>query len=213
MTLTLTPTTPLERLKRRLRVAYEFALPDEQALADSIYRQRAQAWQQAMTEQAQRVGSRRTGRLPSGEDAARLRAQSIEDAQSIRATFNHDLEREIERLYAAQPDGNRDYYVSNLTRWADERAAWKDRQITLNNNKTARYEAMKAFEIHNRVSSMFRFAGPAPVCPDCADKFAMGEVRQQVVRENPTPRHPNCPHEWVTTQSKLGVPITELWVG
>jgi hypothetical protein len=212
--MTLTQTlTPIDRLKRRLMVAYEFAIPDEQTLTETIYRQRAQAWQQALTEMAHQAGSRRTGRPPSGVDARYLHDVSVDDARSIRNTFFRDLDREIERLYAANPDGRRDYYVQNLTRWADERATWKDRQIALMNQKTAEHYAQQRFRDMNKIAANYRFAGPAPICPDCADKFAMGEVDQRVVDEDPTPLHPNCGHGWKMTRVKLGVALSELWVG
>jgi hypothetical protein len=214
MAMTLTQTlTQIDRLKRRLHVAYEFALPDEPTLAEIIYRHRAAAYQAAMTEQARTAGSRRRGHLPTGMDARYLKDVSLDDARSIRATFEKDLDREIERLYAANPDGRRDYYVSNLTTWADERAAWKDRQIALMNNKTARFYAQQRFKDMNKVTANYRFAGPAPVCEDCADKFALGEVGQSVVDVDPTPLHPNCPHEWIFTNAKIGLPLDQLWVG
>ena len=207
------PTARLSTLKRRLLVAFEFVPPDADLLAESIYRQRAGAWQQAMTEQARSTGSHRTGRVPSGTDALYLRQVSIEDAQSIRRTFNSDLEREIERLYTANPDGGRDYYVSNLVQWADDRAAWKDRQISLMNQKTARFYAQQRFKDMNRVRANYRFTGPSPVCDDCADKFALGIVDQRVVDGDPTPLHQNCPHEWAFTDAKPGVSLDNLWVG
>lgn len=206
-------TPPIDRLKRRLRVAFELLPPDEDVLTDSIYRQRATAWRDAMTEQAERAGLRRAGKLPSGEDAARLRAMSRDDAASIRNTYNRDLERQIAQLYAANPDGDRAYYIRELTAWADDRAAWKDRQITLYNQKTARFDAMQQFKAHNAIEGRHIFTGPAPVCDDCAEKFTMGEVGEQAVQADPTPLHPNCPHEWTLVGARVGVPLQDLWVG
>lgn len=209
------PLTPirLDNLKRRLLVAFEFAPPDEQTLAEIIYQHRARVYQLAMTEQARASGSRKRGLLPRGADAQYLRDVSLDDARSIRNTFNRDLERQIEKLYAANPAGGRDYYVSNLTQWADDRAAWKDRQIALMNEKTARFYAQQRFKDMNRIAGEYLFDGPPPVCDDCVDKFALGRVGQREVDVNPTPLHQNCPHEWKLINARLGVSASELWTG
>jgi hypothetical protein len=205
----------LDALKRRLSVAYEIALPDEQTLTFTIYRQRVAAWQQTLTEEAAKLGSRKTGKAPSGVDAAYLQRQSREDAQSIRRTFQRDLEREIERLFNANPQGDRAYYIANLEQWADTRAQWKDRQIALYNNKTAQYYAQQRFhEMNKIVGASFRFMGPAPACDDCGSLFAAGVVDQAYVEENPAPVHTGCPHWWESVDMpRPGVPLNELWVG
>jgi hypothetical protein len=202
------------RLKRRLMVAFEYSTPDERTLTESIYRQRAEAWQGALTEQARTLGSGRQGKAPSGGDQRYLLGESRKDAASIRQTFNRDLGRQIEKLYAANPDGNRQYYVDALTQWADERAAWKDYQITLYNNKTARHYAQQRFRQENATrAARYRAKGPAPVCNDCAAAFAAGVVGQAFVNANPFPFHPGCPHEWQIIEMGAWVALDELWVG
>jgi len=205
----------LDALKRRLSQAYEIALPDEQTLAFTIYRQRVEAWQQTLTEEAAKLGSRKQGKAPSGADAAHLMQQSREDAQSIRRTFQRDLEREIERLFNANPQGDRAYYIANLEQWADTRAQWKDRQIALYNNKTAQTYAQQRFREENQIDgATYRFTGPAPVCDDCAEKFAAGIVDQAYVNNSPTPLHINCPHFWESVNMALPtIALNELWVG
>lgn len=210
MTLTL---TPLDRLQRRLAAAYAMTASDEQTLAGSIMGERVYAWQKRLAELARAVGSYRPGQGPNGEDRAVLWQMSMDDAKSIVATYNAELAREIERLYAAQPDGSREYYVNALESWSGGRAQWKDRQIALMNEKTARFYAQERFREMNRARSQYRFSGPAPVCDDCAENLAAGVVDQAHVDANPTPLHPNCPHEWTMTRLKLGVPVRDLWTG
>lgn len=204
----------VDRLVRRLSVAFEFTLPDERTLQERIYQQRAQAWRDALTDEARAVGSAKTGQGPTGAYRQYLLDLSRDDAQSIRNTFNRELRSQIAQLYAANPDGRRDYYVTALTRWADQRAAYKDRQIALMNEKTARQYAQLAFKDRNRVTqAQFLFDGPAPVCDDCVDLFAAGTVDQAFVEANPTPVHPNCPHQWRTLSGVLGVALQDVWVG
>jgi len=204
----------LQRLKRRLMVAYEFAIPDQRTLADGIYQQRAEIWRQTLTNEARTAGSARTGRGPNGIDRDELRRMSNEDAASIAQTFNKDLESQIEQLYRANPDGGRQYYVQALTRWADQRAAWKDRQIANQNRATAQSYAQQRFNVENKVGdALYVFAGPPPREIHCADHFAAGVVDQEYVDANPTPIHINCPHQWRRIQSTIGVTLDNIWTG
>jgi hypothetical protein len=203
-----------DHLKQRLKLAYEYSIPDERDLAEGIYRQRATAYRDEMTDQARQLGSAQTGRMPGGQDQAYLLKWSLEDAQSIRRTFNRDLERQIDRLYEANPDGKRDYYVNALEQWASERAVWKDRQIAIYNSKTAQQYAQQRFLAMNSLrGSQFRFVGPPPICDDCVDMLAMGVVGELVVNRYPTPLHPNCPHRWKFVSAGMTISINELWVG
>lgn len=203
----------LERLQRRLAVAFEIALPDEQTLTESIYHQRTEAWRDALSEYARQGGSKAKGQGPFGIDRQYLMDVSRDDAASIRQTFNRELNNEIARLYNANPDGDRQYYITNLTGWADKRADYKDRQIALMNQKTARHYAQQRFRDMNKAQSQYRFIGPAPVCDDCAAQFAAGIVDQKHVDGNPAPLHPNCPHEWAMVDVVMGVSPDAIWVG
>lgn len=205
--------TPLSKLQAIMRLAYAMRSDEEAVLARDIERQRVQAWTQAIREEAQKLGIRQAVPFPRGEALDLIRRQSIEDAHSIRNTYNADLEREIQRLYSANARGNRQYYISNIERWHRDRAVWKNRQIALMNNKTARYWAQQAFTEANKLRTDYRFVGPAPVCDDCAAMFAAGVVVQDFVDQNPTPLHPNCPHEWATVGARLGVPVSQVWLG
>lgn len=203
-----------DALIRRLSLAFEFAVTDEDALTESIYQQRATAWRAALTEEARSSGSGKQGVGPNGDNRDYLRQMSRQDAQSVRQTFNRDLASQINQLYDAQPDGRRDYYVQALTRWANERAQWKDRQIATMNRGSARTYAQQQFNMRNNVGhALYLYGGPSPRGPRCADHFAAGVVNQQYVDANPQPEHVNCPHYWQKQQSRVGVPLDKLWVG
>ena len=203
----------LTKVQRVMRLAYEMRADETAVLAREIERQRTAAWWDAMRTEAQRLGYRGSVPLPRGEALDMIRRQSIEDAQSVTRTYNRDLEREIVRLYRENPRGNRHYYTSNIEQWHARRAEWKNRQIALMNDKSARQWARQAFIEHNAVRTDYRFVGPAPVCDDCAANFARGRVDQAFVDANPAPLHPNCPHEWATVGARAGVPVNQLWVG
>jgi hypothetical protein len=142
-----------------------------------------------------------------------LRAQSKADADSIAATWNKDVARQIERLYKQNPKGNRSYYASNLERWANNRAFWKQPSIALNTEQTTRYYAARRFSAENGLQgTKYVFAGSPPVCKRCMRLFALGVVSESVVRKNVTPVHLNCPHEWQPFNPQR-IPCNELWLG
>jgi hypothetical protein len=198
-------------LKRRLSVA--FAL-DVDSLTASILKQRNETWRATLTEDARAAGSGKAGIGPNGRDLSELSRLSRRDANSVANTFERELNNQIDRLYDANPTGNRAYYVRELTAWADQRANYKDRQIANMNRQTARSYAQERFDTMNRVGdALFLFAGPPPREPVCAGHFAAGLVDAQYVNANRTPIHINCPHAWERQQSQIGVPLEEIWVG
>jgi len=202
-----------DRLKRRLALAYEFRAPDVDALTTSILRQRSETWRATLTEQARNVGSGASGTGPRGRDLSEMSAMSRRDAQSIAQTYARELNNQIDRLYDANPTGDRAYYVRELTTWADGRAAWKDRQIANMNRGSARQYAQERFAQENRVSALYVFAGPPPRESECAGHFRAGRVTSEYVRRNPTPIHINCPHTWQPVRSRSLQDIDTLWTG
>ena len=207
------PDDRLTKLQRVMRLAYEMRADETAVLAREMERQRTAAWMDAMRTEARKVGYKGPIPSPRGEALDMIRRQSITDARGVTETYNRDLERAIVKLYDANPRGNRNYYMRGIERWHAERARWKNKQIALMNDKSARHWAVSAFVEQNSVQSRYRFAGPAPVCDDCAEMFAAGVVDQAFVDKTPAPLHPNCPHFWSTVRPKLGVPLSQLWVG
>ncbi len=216
MTLPTAPPTErdLTRLQRIMRLAYSMQPEDEAALAAQIERQRSRAWQTALEEEAQKVGVRARANAPRRDDLQYLRDVSRSDAESIARTYNADLEKQIRALFTENPRGNRQFYASRLEAWYSKRAAWKDRQIALMNEKSARYYATQRFREMNLIGrAKFRFDGPSPVCDECIDNFAAGEVEQEYVDTHPTPVHIGCNHDWKGTKYQLGVSRRDVWIG
>lgn len=198
-------------LKRRLSIA--FAL-DEQSLVTSILAQRSDTWRSTLTSEARTAGSSKSGIGPSGSDLSELSKMSRVDAASIVNTFNREMGNEIDRIYDRSPDASRTDYIQALTLWADDRADYKDRQITNMNRATARTYAQTRFNKENKSGeALFLFVGPPPAEIHCANHFKAGLVDRTFVERNPTPIHINCPHDWETQITRIGVPLAKLWVG
>jgi hypothetical protein len=208
------PESTLIKLLRVVMPAYQMTPEDEQRLWRGILDQRIQAWQQEIETEARKLGYQGVVLGPRGNDLAELERMSKEDAASVVRTYNRDLESALRRLYAENPDGRRDYYISQIEQWHTDRAGWKDRQIALYNSKTAQYLAQQRFVEMNLSGgrATYYFSGPAPICDDCSDQFAAGVVDQEYVDDNPTPLHPNCPHRWKIAGMGVAYP-TQVWTG
>lgn len=201
------------RLLTVIHLLYEQNDADQRELAARLEAQMKRAYRETMTDQARRIGYPRTrGNDPSGEDLRNIREQARIDAQSIAQTWNQDVRREIYRLYLANSRGNRNYYYSNLERWAADRARWKDAQIAIMTDGYAANLAKSSFVKNNGLSAQWRMTGPAPKEAVCAELMAMGTVEQEVVDANPAPVHINCPHIWSLVGYRGGRP-EKLFVG
>ncbi len=198
-------------LRRRLQVA--FAL-DEQSLVTSILAQRSDTWRSTLTSEARAAGSSKTGIGPSGRDLSELSQQSRRDAESIVGTYDRELGNQIDRLYDANPTGDRAYYIGELDTWSAQRAAYKDRQIANMNRSTARTYAQERFNTENKSGeALYLFDGPPAREPVCEGLFRAGLVDRSFVERNPTPVHINCPHTWEVQTTRIGVPLADIWVG
>lgn len=201
------------RLLQTIALLYRMESADTEALTDDLLERRKVDWITAMSEEAQRHGCNQRGEAPRRNDLSELKAMSAEDARSIADTWNRDLERQLVKLFEANPRGNRQYYFSNLERWASERDRWKLPQIAIQTAQTTRAYAQNRFrEVNGLRGGRYVFSGPAPACEICVREFAQGIVSEQYVQRHPCPRHVACPHEWQQLRPERVV-CDELWVG
>jgi hypothetical protein len=186
---------------------------DTSALTDTLLERRKADWITVLSEEALRHGCAQRGQAPRLQDLDELRAMSNEDAQSIANTWNRDLERELQRLFDSNPRGNRNYYYSNLERWAAERDRWKLPQIAIQTAQTTRWYAQNRFrQVNGLRGGKYIFTGPTPVCVVCVGEFAQGVVTEQYIQRHPCPRHIGCPHSWTLLRPER-VNCDELWLG
>lgn len=203
----------MSALTERLIELYSYTQDEIDALVRVINERRRATWINALADLVEVHGCSQLPGTPKGVDSKELRQMSVADAESIARTFNRDLARTVERLYKANPRGNRTYYASNLDEWAAARDQWKSLQIALNTDSTARYYAMKRFyEMNPNLAQRFVASGPPPVCKICIRIFAAGVVDFDYVESQPLPAHLYCPHLYQTL-----VPIKadcqQLWLG
>src|SRR5690606_2226896 len=179
----------MSRLTQVIGLLYRMERDDVTALAEQLLEQRKRAWATALAELGREYGCDKPPRAPSGDDLRELRRMSREDARQIADTWNKDVSRQIERLYEANPRGNRYYYARRLEAWSAERNAWKAPSIAFNTAQQTRFYAQQAFYRANGIEPQFIFVGPPPACEACVMHFAAGVVGQDYVDRNAAPVH------------------------
>lgn len=203
----------MSRLTQVISLFYVMQPEDVRALDAQLLEARKRAWTAALRSEAARHGCNKAPSAPSGQDLAELKAQSADDAKSIAETYNKDVERQIEALYAENPRGNRTFYASRMEQWVAERNRWKQPQIGVTTDTTATEYARTRFRAMNYDGAVkYKFDGPATTCRDCTMRFAAGLVDEAYTRRYPCPRHVGCPHTWTVVRVPK-IPCDELWLG
>lgn len=196
-----------------LYAAYAYDTEDTTKLLRQLNERYRATWINALQDLARTHGCNQYPPTPKGADAKYLRSLAERDAQSISNTYNKDLRREIERLYAANKKGNRTYYTSNLAKWQKKRDTWKVYQIGIATDSNARqYAFTRFYAMNTQIARMFVASGPPAVCKICLRLFAAGVVSYEFTQMNPFPAHINCPHLWKAAAPQK-VECSQLWVG
>ena len=192
---------------------YQFQEEDVDDIARRLAERMKATWVNTLTDLAGTHGCKRYASTPKGEYAKTLTKQATVDAQSIVNTYNRELRNQIERLYKANPKGNRSYYFSNLEKWNTKRDGYKAYQIALATDSYARQYAQQQFYMHNlQLARSFAASGPPAVCKICIMIFAAGIVNFEYTQSHPLPAHYQCPHLYkVLTPIKANCQL--LWLG
>lgn len=201
-------------LVRTITLLFSMQEADTVDLATQLQAQRVTEWTKAISSELRRYGCSQTGQAPAGTDAEALSQLSLADARSIAQTYNRELGNQVQRLYASNPRGNRNYYFKALETWSAKRDGYKAGQIALNTAATTRSMAQTRFREMNGVEGRYTFGGPPAVCIRCVRLKAKGIVSLDVVKANPTPIHPNCPHEFVDIRPlRSKIDCATVWTG
>jgi hypothetical protein len=188
---------------------------DEDQTRTELLRLRRKYYESELTRQAARVGCRgRRGQLTNGVILSELNETSRLDATSIANTYNYDLAAAIIRARSEAPTANRFVYASRLRAWEGKRGKWKEPQILLNAQQTARAKAQQDFYEHNGRFGSAVLRPRTAVCPICQGWINRGLVPLRVAQNNPPPYHPNCPHFWENKPDKWAQEdCPNLWMG
>lgn len=201
-------------LVRTIQLLYSLQDADTVDLAMRLQAQRKVEWVKAISAELQRYGCPANGQPPAGSDAQALSQLSLTDARSIANTYNRELGNQVQRLYAANPRGNRNYYFKALETWSAKRQIFKGQQIALNTHTSTGQLARQRFRQMNDIDTgKFIFAGPIPVCIKCVRLRAMGIVSIEIVNRYGDSQHVNCPHFWKPVRVRGVVDCKTVWRG
>lgn len=205
----------MSRLTQIIALLYKMTDDETVALQEDLLKQMTRAWQRGINDEARKFGCS-TGRAnaPRGEDLREMKSFAKRDAESIAKTYNRDVVREIERLYALNPRGNRRYYTVNMERWILRRNAYKAPQIALMTETNIRQYARQRFWKMNQITAGFRMTPLTATCKECIRIIARGTVSQAFMEKYPCPRHIGCIHEYSTVNVKPArIPCNRMWLG
>lgn len=204
----------MSRLTQIIALLYKMQPEDQQLVQERIVALMKTAWGQAIEDEAKRYGCRKAkASAPRREDLAYLQNIARQDAESITRTYNREVERQIEKLYAANPKGNRHYYAKRMEVWIDKRKKYKIPLIALQTNQNIRGWAKQRFwQMNAEGVQRYKLTGPPPVCKTCARLIGMGAVSEEVYRRYFPTVHIGCTHEWQTAVPDK-IPCEEMWLG
>jgi hypothetical protein len=145
-----------------------------------------------------------------------IRELSQTDANSIANTWARDIERQLDKLYTANPRGNRHYYARNMEAWAAQRDTWKSTQIARFTHQSTEFYTSDRFRQQNglRGQGYIYVGGLVPrSSAGCIERTAAGVVDEAYVQTHPTPNHPNCPHTWEAVDPVAVDDCSAIWMG
>ncbi|KPK84255.1 MAG: hypothetical protein AMJ81_06065, partial [Phycisphaerae bacterium SM23_33] len=189
----------LSNVQKLVHLAMRHDPFEEERIRGALLKARRRAYEDELTIQAQRVGcNSRAGHLRNGPILSELAEMCARDATSIVNTYNYDLAAAIVNIRSEVPTANRHVYAKRLQVWEAKRAGWKDQQIALYTENSARALAQQHFFQYNGHGGSAQLQPKEAVCPVCRGWVARGETPLNVAQNNPPPYHVNCPHFWET---------------
>lgn len=197
-----------------VHLAMRMDMVDEQNISAEVFREKRQAYEDELTAQARNVGCERQG-IMDNKTMKDAHDQAAEEGKGIVNTYNYDLAYAINAIHDRFPTANRNTYAKYLGQWDQERAKWKNVQISLHNRKEWQAKAALDFTRNNNIEG---YAMLVPrnraSCDICKAWIRKGKVplrdAQRVMEE--WPPHLNCIHSWEI--KPIGdLRCEELWVG
>ena len=147
----------MTNVQKLVHLAMRLDPVDEDRIRAGLLKARRRAYEDELTIQARRVGcAGRSGRLRNGPILSQLNEMCLRDAASIASTYNYDLAAAIINVSNEVPTANRHVYAKRLREWEGKRAGWKNQQIALYTENSARTLAQQHFFQHNGHSGMAR---------------------------------------------------------
>jgi hypothetical protein len=167
-------------VSRKLRSTLKYGAKDRRALADALLAAKVDTYIATLTDLAESYGYEVTdeGIQLSADVRAALRDEAVQNATSIVATFN----REVDQFLDRNPDTPTDQLLADFDAWAEDRLSHKAPQIAVTEAYGPHADATLAFYVENGLEPEFEFG------PHSEDEHpAECEVCQALEATNPHP--------------------------
>ena len=187
---------------------------DEERIRTELLKVRRRAYEDEITNQAARVGCKKTGLLGNNDSLTALNDASKEDAAGIVNTFNFDLAASVINISTENPKANRKTFVKRLGEWEEKRTEWKSNQIAMFTEGSARSMAQSDFMDRNDIDGYAELQPETAAEEICQGWINRGQVPMKEALNNPPPYHGNCPHRFRTYPNQATKQECEdLWIG
>jgi len=210
---------PIWKLKgdvqRIVRMVFEYHQPDVDALHGVLFEQARLDYGAAMAAEARAAGYPVQGvRVFDQRVLADLDRRANFASRSIATTYNRDLRREIGRIAADAPKGNRWVFAKRLDAWEKGRASWKAEQIAYSEMGETINQAQMDFVHMNGLAPRARVVPETGQCAYCEELAGEGWMDFATAEGLGLPAHPGCIHSLELDYDTASLPpLGDLFVG
>lgn len=192
---------------------------DEQSsLAEALYKAKVDAYEQAILNEAQRMGfevDRTQVALNNAQTKSHLRKQANLHASYIVRTHNSDLQKHLKSLEdgPTYPLRNRFQLAQDVDTWATERFRKRASLIATTESFTPLMRGVLDFYRNNAIETEFNFHAEPGSCDFCKRLLETNPHPLRKVMRIGIP-HPGCAHAWSPVAvSPTQPPGGEVWLG
>lgn len=195
---------------------YKMSSSEIDRLSRTIRRRYSEAYKAAITAELRRLGYDLSGNNPSGNELTDIRKLVDRDVKSIVNTFHTELQSQITKLVAANPDWTPRQFKAALDSWQTQRSSWKEQQIIDASRANAgEYARQRFFEENHFTDGLFSWDATPPILPnshqECIRRVRDGLVTWEVAQTWQR-THPNCRHRVRGVVLYANDP-SRLWLG
>lgn len=187
-------------------------------LSEVLYKSKVDAYEQAVWNEARRMGFdvlREDVKLENAQALSQLKKQAQEHASYIINTHNKDLEKKLTGLEEGPkyPLKNRFQLAQDIDQWAADRFAKRAQLIARTESFTPMMLGTVDFYRQNGIETEFIFDSAEASCHLCKTLKATSPHPLKKVMRVGIP-HPNCVHSWTpVVKNPTQPPGGSLWMG
>lgn len=195
---------------------FSYQQAEQDALAETLYKLKVDAYEEAIYEEAHRMGfevDRSAVSLDNAQTRSHLRKQARRHAGFIVNTYNRDLHKKLDDMSQQQyPLKNRYQLAADLDRWSSGRFSKRVDMVATTESFTPLMRGTIDFYRQNGIDTDFIFDSEPASCALCKRLEATNPHPIRKVMRLGIP-HIGCVHSWSPVVKSPDMPTHELWLG